>query len=181
MKQFYLISTLLLLFQIISNAQSPVCITLQPDGATGQDAVIASFYPGGNFGDYTELDAHAWTSGGNPSNLRGLIKFDLSGIPSNAVITSAKISLYAVTTAPLNGNLVDPMFGANAAYLQRITADWSPSTVTWNNQPATTTSNQVTLATSTSTTQNYTNIDVTSLILDMRTNGNYGFLLKAID
>lgn len=176
------IYTLLLFFYTITSySQTPVCITLQPDGTTGQDAVIASFFPTGNFGDYTELDAHAWTSGGNPSNLRGLIKFDLSGIPSNAIITSAKISLYAVTTAPLNGNLIDPMFGDNASYLQRITANWSPSTVTWNNQPATTTVNQVTLASSTSTTQNYTNIDVTSLIQDMRTNVNYGFLLKIVN
>jgi hypothetical protein len=175
-----------IIFLVIVNVaylslKSQTCITLQPDGTAGQDAVISSFFPTGNFGNYTELNAVAWTSGGNPSNLRGLIKFDLSSIPANAVITSAKISLYAVTTTPLNGNLVDPMSGDNASYLQRVTADWSPTTVTWNNQPTATTANQVTLATSTSVNQNYTNVDVTLLIQDMRTNGNYGFLLRAIN
>ncbi len=175
-----LFTLVLFSLQILSFAQ-PTCITLQPDGATGQDAIISSFFPAGNFGNYTELDAIAWTSGGNPSNLRGLLRFDLSSIPANAIITSAKISLYAVTTAPLNGNLVDPMFGDNAAYLQRVTANWSPATVTWNNQPAATAVNQVTLATSTSTTQNYTNVDVTALVQDMQTNGNFGFLLRSIN
>ncbi len=54
--------------------------------------------------------------------------------------------------------------------------------MTWNNQPATTTQNQVTLAQSTSTHQDYLNIDVTALVNDMvhDPTNSHGFMFKLI-
>ncbi|MBK6839656.1 MAG: DNRLRE domain-containing protein [Bacteroidetes bacterium] len=54
------------------------------------------------------------------------------------------------------------------------------NTVTWNNQPSTTTTDEVILAQSTSGTQDYTNMDVTPIVQEMVSDQamNYGFVLK---
>ncbi len=66
----------------------------------------------------------------------------------------------------------------NNGVLQRIIEDWSENTVTWNSQPSTTNQNAVYLSASISPNQDYTNIDVTSLVKDLINENNYGILLK---
>src|SRR5207302_3584445 len=70
--------------------------------------------------------------------------------------------------------------GSNEAVLQRITAAWSESTVTWNNQPATTNQNEVILSQSTAIHQDYLSIDVLNLVNDMLQNpsSSFGFMIK---
>ena len=126
-----------------------------------------------------EFESVVWTAGGNTVVGRSFIQFDLSKIPPGAVITKASLSLYAHLD-PMNGNLIDAQYGNNAGYLQRITNNWLCGT-SWNGQPATTTTNQVLLPQSTTTTQDYTNIDVTQLVKDMQVNGNYGLALKQVN
>jgi len=113
--------------------------------------------------------------GGINSN-RGLIDFDLSDIPSGSTITSAKLNLYAlgpgvITTTDLSNGHV----GQNSSYLRRITSNWNANTATWNNAPSYTTSNQVTLAQSTSASQDYLDIDVAALVQDMIDNPTQSF------
>ena len=116
----------------------------------------------------------AWTIDGNQVNDRFTLKFDLSGIPANATIDSAKLYLYAAPY-PNVGNGVDADYGtANACYVQRITANWSPSAINWNSPPSTTTVDEATIPQSTSFFQNDI-INVTALIQDIQINGNYGF------
>jgi hypothetical protein len=93
----------------------------------------------------TELDAAAWTANGGIVFVRGLFKFDLSSVPSNAIIVSARLSLYSNPT-PLNGDLVHANFGTdNSMFIRRITSNWVPLSTFWNNQPATTTVDQVSI------------------------------------
>ncbi|HEX5003476.1 MAG TPA: DNRLRE domain-containing protein [Bacteroidia bacterium] len=153
-------------------------LTLQPNGASGIDAEIFSCvvcgYDNTNFGNKKDFNAITWTNSGSVSKVRSLIKFDLSAVPANAFITSAYLSLYFNPTS-IEGN----HSGSNAAYLQRITSSWDESTVTWNNQPSTTTANRITLPTASNNTQNYLNIDITYHIQDMAANpgSNFGFML----
>jgi len=74
----------------------------------------------------------------------------------------------------------ESLSGANTALLQRITEGWEEDDVTWNNQPQAHTVNQVTLAKSTSPTQDYLDIEVTNIVQDMVDNpsSNYGFLFR---
>jgi len=151
------------------------------DTAADRDAALGIHY-NLNTGDdnyYTAAQAAAFAVNGNSGlNLnRAIFGFDLSTIPQNAIITSAKLNLYANTSV---GSLTGHS-GANSAYLQRVTAQWNESTVTWNNVPATTTTNQITLPASTTYDQDYLNIDVQALVADMVANGNYGFLLKLVN
>ena len=67
-----------------------------------------------------EIGAAAWTSGG-PVFMRAALKFDLTSIPADATITSAKLTLFSNHT-PLNGNQIDANFGNdNTTLIQRIT------------------------------------------------------------
>ena len=155
-----------LLFCIGLNAQ--ITLTLQPDATTGKDAMLhgTTGYMDNNYGTDSELPADAWTFGGTPGVIRSVIAFDLSTIPVNSTVTSAKLSLYATNDVNSMGQH-STASGPNDCWLERITSAWDEATVTWNTQPTTTTQNHVSLAASTSATENYTDIDVKNLLQDI--------------
>jgi len=116
--------------------------------------------------------------GGAPSIARSLLEFNLSNIPQNSTITSAKLSLYWGNNNLNTGH--SSISYPNVAYLKKIIEPWGENTVTWNNQPNTTNTNMVTLPQSTNPTQDYSNIDITTLVQDMVDNPStsFGFLFK---
>ncbi len=154
------------------------CIFLNNAPIAVDDAGISSFTPNTNYALHPEYGAISWTCGGSPCQGRSLMKFNLNEIPQNAIIND--VTLYLTAENPSNGYSNQPTFGSNnATAIKRITQTWSENTVTWNNQPATTTLNQVILPQSTSTKQNYV-VNLTQLINDSRSNPNnsYGFMLQ---
>lgn len=166
---------------LTSSLKAQSTLTLQP-GPAGKDAEVFSCVPCGystrNFGNIGDLCAVSWTNNGNSSKIRGLIQFDLSGIPSGSVINDARLSLYYNPNTDEGKHF--KYFGNNSALLQRIIQNWDEATVTWNNQPVTTTQNQVVIPSSTTSTQDYPNINVTNLIRDMVNNpaSSFGMMLK---
>jgi hypothetical protein len=156
----------------------PVTLTLQPDSSNSADIDISSLFTSNSYERNRYLVPYNWSQFGNTETRRTLIKFDLSSIPSNAVIDSAYLSLYysqnfVADNPPFTGH-----FGSNAFEIKRIVQDWNPSSTNWNNQPATTNTNQILAAASQSQTQNYLNLNVKNLIADQVQNGNFGFLIK---
>lgn len=148
------------------------------DAAIGMhDGLNAS---GNNYGGATQnaaycVQASNYTFSGNKN--RALMRFDLPNLPTNAVISSARLNLYAHSTGPTNGH-----FGtANATDVLRVTSNWDEYQVTWDNQPSTG-SVVATLPQSTTNDQDYLNIDVTQAVQDMIANPstNYGFMLKLV-
>lgn len=162
-------------FPFLVNAQLE-CLTIvaNKDAAIGYHDNFNT--AGNNYGSATQLAGYCihGSQGGVNMN-RGLVEFDLSGIPNGATVISASISLYA--TGPI-GTLSGHVSTNNQAYLQRVTAPWNENSVTWNNQPSSTNLNQVLLPSSTSSNQDYVNINVIDLVLDMISTNNYGFLIK---
>ena len=183
MKYFSICSSWILLAAFIfcgsgQQVHSQITLTLQPDAATGQDARIWNLDPSSNAGTVEDFIAAYWTWGGTPGILRSLIRFDLSSIPADAYIKSAKLSLYYNPTSPANGQE-----GNNASWIQRITAAWDESTVTWNNQPATTTAGEVSLPQSTTIDQDYPDINVKQMVKYQVSHPaqNFGFMLRLQD
>lgn len=156
-------------------------ITLQPGATSGKDAMIWTNNPNTNYGTTRDFKAMAWTWSGAPGVRRSLIDFDLSGVPAGAQIVDARLSLYFNPNSgdvPFTGGH-SSLSGSNASVLQRITSQWDESTVTWNNQPATTTQNEVQLPQSTSPTQDYLDIDVTAMVEDMIADpSSGGFMIR---
>ncbi|REJ81708.1 MAG: T9SS C-terminal target domain-containing protein [Bacteroidetes bacterium] len=148
------------------NAGSPVTVLLKPDAACGKDAFIESNSNTGmttnNFGDNPDMNALAWTVSGNLAIHRILIDFDLSFIPEGSGVQSAYLSLYWNPTHSNPGH--STISGSNAATLKKIIQPWDENNVTFANQPATTSVNSVQFPASLSSTQDYINMDVTSMV-----------------
>ena len=130
-------------------------VTLQPGANDGNDAYIITLASDPTWADgntnsnpntFREISAVAWTNGGSVVKTRSVLSFNLSSIPAGSNIISAKLSLYGVASSNVSpqGNS-----GDNKMLLQRIVDNWSESTVTWNNQPGTSTDGQIELAATT--------------------------------
>ena len=87
------------------------------------DATLASAQPAVNCGGSGAISV-GYFSGDGASIYRGLARFDLGGIPVDAVVISADLVLYA------DAGTVSKQIQA-----RRLTGSWSEMTVTWNNQP----------------------------------------------
>lgn len=138
-------------------------LTLQP-GSSGIDAHVYSNAATTNYSTSVTLQAGRDGSG---FRTRGLLAYDLSAIPSNAIVSSAVLTLYGTAHT-----------GTNPAYLRKNTSAWLENTVTWNTLPSATAIGQISFAQSTSGTQTYT-ADVKSFVQEMVNipATNYGWTL----
>jgi hypothetical protein len=94
---------------------NPALVTgLLPSG----DTYIDENVPNSNHGSETTFRVRS----NNNSERRGLVRFDLSGIPADATINSANLYLYETRQIP-----------GQTTYLYRVTHTWSEGSVTWNN------------------------------------------------
>lgn len=158
--------------------QAPIqTLTLQPANNNANELNFAGNSTTNGSAHDIDLDAGAWTMGGAPWYLRGAFKFDLSSIPSNALILTAKLSLYSNPT-PINGDLINANSGpSNGFYIRRITSNWDGNTATWQSQPSTTSIDQILIPHTTQPSLDIIDVDVKTLIDAMRSNGNYGFMM----
>ncbi len=138
-------------------ANGPTCLTIKPNAAQGLDAMIRDINATTNYGAVTDINAGYNTINTVPAISRSLLKFDLSSIPSGAVITSARLSLYHDPAVAHSTNT------SNDIKLAAITAAWNENTVTWANQPATAVSG-LNIGNAPSTTSDKLNVDVSSFV-----------------
>jgi hypothetical protein len=142
-------------------AQTTVTIS---SGINWTDALLYSKSGNTNYATYSHFAATAWTNGGADYK-RTLVKFNLSSIPAGVTIQSAKLYLYSdptvTSSSAWNGN--SQLSGSNAIYFEKVTGNWSETAVTWNNQPATTTTGRIWYPASASTTENI-QVDITSFV-----------------
>ncbi|MEK7784775.1 MAG: DNRLRE domain-containing protein, partial [Chloroflexota bacterium] len=96
-------------------------LTLQPNGTAGVDTRLASNLPNANYG--TDDKLYVGESNQNSSVHRSLLRFDLSGIPANATITSATLSLWLTDDYSDNARTF-------SAY--RVKRTWTEDGATWN-------------------------------------------------
>ena len=143
------------------------CVNLQQGISAGVGSVISSYSPTQNFnyaGGYAELFAEQWTVSGVPLETQALLQYNLSQIPAGTSVISANLNLYADINNS-NGRAGQPTFGNdNACYLHQVTGAWNPASVTWNNKPAVSNTNNILLAQSTNTDEDYLNINVSNLV-----------------
>jgi len=166
-------------------------LTLQPGPDEGQNCLVGGdIYAAYNLNSNPDISASTWTygaQGGGTGSVRTLIKFiGLDGMPDSAIILSAKLSLYGISSGVSSpqGNSYYPgspyeTYGDNSSWLKRVTTDWNPDSVTWNNQPPVTDVNEVSVPASTTQWNfNAVDLDVTQLVDDMLNTENFGFSLQ---
>jgi hypothetical protein len=169
-------------------------LTARPGPSDGQDTRVEKV-DGLSTGDHSveatapELTIAWWTHNGGIARNRSYIKFpSLSTIASTSQIVSAKLSLYggaSYASAP-QGNSMYPgtphSNPDNSFYVRRVTSAWEEGTMTYNTQPSTTLENQVAVGASNLRYNYNVEIDVTQLVKDMHTAGNYqGFAMLLQD
>lgn len=161
------------------NPAPQVTLTLQPVNNPNDVGLCLANGVDGTSNGWQDVPMISWTTGGNSLTIRSLLKFDLSSIPQTSTIESATLYLYSYPSPVPDGNLVDANFGTNnSIVLQRVTSNWASASVTWFNQPAGTSQDQVSVAHTTLSTLDLT-LNVTNLVSTMvSTNSNYGFLMK---
>lgn len=155
---------------------------------TAKDAPIGYHYGAStefnNYGYASQNSAFAIPSVaqvGGLNNNNALIDFNLTALPANINLISAKLNLYAL--GPYGPSLPGHFGSANQTYIERITQPWQENTVTWNNRPTSSNLNQLILPQSTNALQDYLNIDVTTLVQDMLNNPttSFGFRLRLVN
>ena len=107
--------------------------TIKPDGTEGKDSFVLSAVPDDNYGDFTygSIGSFAVLP---PVFGRGYFQYDLSTIPSTAVVTSANFALYKE-----EGGLANLPLG-----LYKVLEEWDEAVITWNNQPLCSTESEYT-------------------------------------
>jgi hypothetical protein len=95
----------------------PACYSGTPSGfLPSDDTYINAGSPLSNYGTDTTFEVRP----DNGADRRGLVRFDLSSIPSNATITSATLYLYSL----------DNKAGQTTS-IYRVTSNWNENTATW--------------------------------------------------
>lgn len=165
---------------IIPPAPTTITLILQPGPTDGKDSDASSYIPNSNSGNGNFMDPWAWTQGGSPSIKRCFVGFDLSSIPTNAIVDSAFFSLYfSQTFLDTYPGFTTGHVGDNSFFIKRVTSPWTESGITWNNQPSATNTNQLLIPTATNERQDYPKMNVKNLVTDMVADptNSYGFMV----
>jgi hypothetical protein len=107
----------------------PTAITIQPSSSEAHDSYVFQANPDINYSNQDEL--YAGLNGSTSTTYRTFIKFPTTAIPAGAGVSTAYLSLYCHTAASTSGYAIN---------LQQPTTGWDDTSVTWNNQPAVSTS-----------------------------------------
>ncbi len=169
-----------------TNQRPLLVITYKPSEDTcvnlrfTQSDYLDSYTPTLNQGSSSEIDAIAWTSGGAFTS-RSVLDFNWDTIPIGARITSASLSLYG-DSATSNYEGDSSLSGPNNWLIQRVTSTWSGSTVTWNTQPTTDTTDEIHMPKTFPIYKDFPSIDVTQLVQDIVNNypNQYGILWRLV-
>ncbi len=150
---------------------------LQPGPEDGKDSNIWSLYPDRNGGDSTFLRADVGLIENNSYIERSLLQFDLSSIPEGSEVLLAELALYYYDPENRDHHTTT---GPNTAFIQRIIASWTESSITWNNQPSSTTQDQSIILDMTESRGDLIDQDITTLVQEMVNNRaeDYGFIIK---
>lgn len=154
--------------------QTPNILSLQPDSTSAKDTHIYEFKPTFNYSNNVNLIVSAVAG----KNEHSLIQFNLSSIPTDHTISSAKLELYENTG----------VWNSTTVNVHRVTTNWNEANSNWTE--ANTSNNWITnggdfdskISATTTTTGalGVVNWDITALVESWVNGGvaNYGLLLR---
>jgi hypothetical protein len=127
--------------------------TIQPDATDGKDVYVYENIPTQNY----ETSALTFVSGdGVGDRCRAYLQFDVSAIPSTAVILQANLGLYYISQS---GTATAGTVGAYG-----VTSSWDETTITWDDQPSAAATTLDTYAMPASATSSFLYWDIKALV-----------------
>jgi hypothetical protein len=146
-------------------------VTIQPGSPVGEDAHVEEVIPDGNLGSSETIWVGEW-SGGQLN--RSYLRFDLSSIPTTAVVLDAQLSLYYH-----NSSSAQPI--DVGAY--EVTSSWNDSSITWNVQPTSAPTPEYVRSVQATATNSNVSWYIEDLVQGWSDGSiaNYGLVLKDID
>jgi hypothetical protein len=116
--------------------QADQVVQLDPTVAVtpSDDASVDESDPTSNLGLWRWLYVES-TSANENWRMRSFLKFDLSSIPENANIISAKLHLYCLGVSYVYHDYQPPPTGVLVEVCEVEDDSWDESTITWQNQP----------------------------------------------
>ena len=153
-------------------------VTLQPGASIlpgefeGKDAYVDANTPGSNQGSQTYA---IMGSGMDGLKTRTYVQFDLSEIPSTAVIIFADLGLWYSA-----GNVPDLAMWVGA---YQVTSDWDEFAITWNNQPTYSSEATGTAEAPYAATNNWVNWSISTMVQRWVSGSaaNYGVMFRDTD
>lgn len=127
---------LISLISKVSFTQSTV-VNIYMNSTSGQDAVVTNATPIQNYGGAGQFNVY-WSG----SIYRTYLQADFSSIPTNAIVTNAKLKLTCTT---------NDFSAAQSIQAWRVLNSWTEMSITWDTQPTTTSSGVATFTTPAST------------------------------
>jgi len=134
-----------------------------------KDSYVDQAVPNNNYGNSTNLYVMSYRAGTDFSNKRTFVGFDISSIPANAIVDSATLKMYCAYIG--EGRTVQ---------VHRVTGAWDegtpipPTGITWNNQPAVTSTNYMEQLAGIA----WQSFNVKNMVQDAIGNSEVGFRLK---
>ena len=163
------------------------CKPIETRITKGEDALIHCLNSevNNNYGSATSNLASNWTFNSTPGIVSFVLKFDLSSIPANAVITSATLTLKEFSAASNGGNnLYLNSTKPTDLTVERVTGTWSESSVNCNSKPTTTATGSINLpsvqGSSWSPDTDNPSFGVAAMVQAMLSN-NQGFMIRLTD
>lgn len=187
MKNFIMCFSIMVLLSAAINGQDK--ITIKPGPDEGKDAWFWSLpkfqeynwgVPSdGNYGLHNVIRAESWIwfNGERTDTIRSAIQFDISALPEDSRIDSAKLNLFFFSNKGYT-----KQEGQNHCYVERIIEEWKEDKINWVNQPRTTQRDRLLLDRSSSNTSDYS-IDITDFVKFFieKPDSNFGLMLKMKD
>jgi len=188
-RNLLLLSFLMLLHFSLLHAQC--VISLQPDPISGKDTKIWSEISrqNTNMGNDSRIESVVWTWGSSFGQLRALLEFDLSSLPSGCTVSNAQLVLHSENipnSYHCGQNSSIHTCNSNELRIHRITESWGEMTATWNNQPTFASSTQgqdYVVVPNNDLPYNDYNIDITTMVNYWIGNPsqNNGMMIKLLD
>jgi gliding motility-associated-like protein len=175
MRYFFLF---LIIFPEICFSQTK--ISIRSDVVNTSKSFTGSIYPNFKSADRV-LGPETWTWNRVPGAERVHFTINISELPVCSEIIEARLSLWAAREIiyPKVGKPGEPTYGDNnSARIYRISEPWDSNKITWLNPPFIDPNDFVDLNQSVSSAQDYLNLDLTKMVQNMVTSGNYGMMFK---
>ena len=144
------------------------------DITTNKDSYVTQMSPTQNCGTETSFQVQSCylLEYEVAANYRAFVGFDLSSIPAGSTINSATLKIYR--TGSGNGTYAQ----GRTYWFERVTGAWTETGVTWNNQPAVTTTNRVSKVSPANNDGEWWNLTVTGMVQDAFAGGVVSFRIK---